>query len=89
MRIAFGSLNESAFVVFEIIVDVAYILDILVNFRTATYSDSYELIFEPMLIARLYITSGWFWVDLIAAIPFDYFAWLAPLWAAQYRAGLQ
>lgn len=89
MRVAFGHLNETPLVIFEIVMDAAFLLDIIVNFRTATYNDSYELIFEPMLIAKLYITSGWFWVDLLAAMPYDYFAWLAPAWALQYRAALQ
>ena len=77
MRIAFGStrdapLDNNGLKIFEIIIDVCFWIDILLNFRTATYSDTYELVFEPSLIAKGYIASGWFWLDFLGGLPLDY-----------------
>ena len=61
-------------------------VQILVNFRTATYNDQYELVFEWDAIARRYIGSGWFWIDLCAALPIDY---VSLALSFQYTAVLQ
>ena len=56
-------------VIIELIVDVMFIADILINFRT-TYILSGEVVTDPQKIARNYLR-GWFFVDAVAAIPFD------------------
>ena len=84
MRVAFGVADEPLFVVGEILVDACFLLDILLCFRTAILTRDYELVFEPSTIARRYIGSGWFLVDLAASLPLDY---LAPSWA--HRSVLQ
>lgn len=46
-------------------------LDILINFLTCSYDGSNNLIFKFPEICLNYI-SGWFFIDFIATIPFDY-----------------
>lgn len=61
--------------VFDIIVDVFFILDILVNFRTAHYEETTRvLVTMSGAMAKRYCTSGWFFVDIISGVPFDKFA---------------
>lgn len=54
----------------DLFVDTMFIADILINFRTTYLSDG-EVVTEPGKIAVNYI-KGWFIIDLIAAIPFDF-----------------
>ncbi|XP_074661271.1 voltage-gated inwardly rectifying potassium channel KCNH7-like [Tubulanus polymorphus] len=56
-------------VIIDLIVDIMFIADILINFRT-TYVQSGEVIADPQKIAINYV-KGWFLLDAIAAIPFD------------------
>lgn len=57
----------------NLMVDLMFIIDILINFRT-TYVEkkSEEVVSSPKKIAIHYLKT-WFVVDFIAAIPFDYF----------------
>lgn len=45
-------------------------LDILLNFRTTYVSKSGQVVYDPRSICVHYATT-WFFVDLIAALPFD------------------
>ena len=56
-------------VIIDLIVDVMFIADILINFRT-TYIQNGEVITDPQKIAINYV-KGWFLIDAVAAIPFD------------------
>lgn len=51
-------------------VDVTFIVDILINFRTTFVNGQDEVVSHPGRIAVHYL-SGWFLIDLVAAIPFD------------------
>lgn len=51
-------------------VDVTFIVDILINFRTTYVSGNDEVVSHPGRIAIHYL-KGWFLIDLVAAIPFD------------------
>ena len=52
------------------IVDVMFIIDILINFRTTFVNSNDEVVSHPAKIAVHYFR-GWFLIDLVAAIPFD------------------
>lgn len=54
----------------QIIVDVTFVIDILINFRTTFVNGQDEVVSHPGRIAIHYLT-GWFLIDLVAAIPFD------------------
>lgn len=45
-------------------------VDILINFRTTFVNGQDEVVSHPGRIAIHYLT-GWFLIDLVAAIPFD------------------
>lgn len=51
-------------------VDVTFVIDILINFRTTFVNGQDEVVSHPGRIAVHYL-SGWFLIDLVAAIPFD------------------
>ncbi|GBP41901.1 Potassium voltage-gated channel subfamily H member 2 [Eumeta japonica] len=51
-------------------VDVTFIIDILINFRTTYVNAADEVESDPAKIAMHYLR-GWFIIDLVAAIPFD------------------
>nr|XP_014344895.1 PREDICTED: potassium/sodium hyperpolarization-activated cyclic nucleotide-gated channel 2-like isoform X2 [Latimeria chalumnae] len=65
---------EHGWVIFNLISDTLYLIDIAFNFRTGIVTDDSEVvIMDPKQIRNLYLKS-WFVPDLIAAIPADYFA---------------
>ena len=65
-----SEMNQANYlVIIELIVDVMFIADILINFRT-TYILNGEVVTDPQKIAKNYLR-GWFFVDAVAAIPFD------------------
>lgn len=57
----------------NLMVDLMFIIDILINFRTTYVEKKSEVVVSsPKKIAIHYLKT-WFIVDFIAAIPFDYF----------------
>lgn len=57
---------------FDVSVDVTFIVDIIINFRTTFVNSNDEVVSHPAKIAVHYL-KGWFIIDLVAAIPFDLF----------------
>jgi len=55
---------------FSFSVDVTFIVDIIINFRTTFVNSNDEVVSHPIKIAVHYL-KGWFIIDLVAAIPFD------------------
>uniref|UniRef100_A0A7N6BCM9 Cyclic nucleotide-binding domain-containing protein n=1 Tax=Anabas testudineus TaxID=64144 RepID=A0A7N6BCM9_ANATE len=56
--------------VVDLIVDIMFIVDILINFRTTYVNTNEEVVSHPGKIAIHYF-KGWFLIDMVAAIPFD------------------
>ncbi|KAI6177055.1 Potassium voltage-gated channel subfamily H member 6 [Aphelenchoides bicaudatus] len=56
--------------IIDLIVDIMFIVDIIINFRTTFVNENDEVVSDPGKIARHYFT-GWFIIDMIAAVPFD------------------
>ncbi|XP_075685829.1 voltage-gated delayed rectifier potassium channel KCNH8-like isoform X2 [Rhinoderma darwinii] len=54
----------------DIFVEILFMLDILLNFRTTYVSKSGQVVYDSRCICVHYATT-WFFVDLIAALPFD------------------
>uniref|UniRef100_A0A8C6VLQ5 Potassium voltage-gated channel subfamily H member 7 n=1 Tax=Naja naja TaxID=35670 RepID=A0A8C6VLQ5_NAJNA len=54
----------------DLIVDIMFIIDILINFRTTYVNQNEEVVSDPARIAIHYF-KGWFLIDMVAAIPFD------------------
>ncbi|XP_041367851.1 potassium voltage-gated channel unc-103-like [Gigantopelta aegis] len=56
--------------IIDLIVDIMFIIDILINFRTTYVNKNDEVVSHPGKIAVHYF-KGWFLIDVVAAIPFD------------------
>ncbi|XP_068428525.1 potassium voltage-gated channel subfamily H member 7-like [Clinocottus analis] len=56
--------------VVDLMVDIMFIIDILINFRTTYVNLNEEVVSDPAKIAIHYF-KGWFLIDMVAAIPFD------------------
>ncbi|XP_043911143.1 potassium voltage-gated channel subfamily H member 6 isoform X2 [Protopterus annectens] len=54
----------------DFIVDIMFIIDIIINFRTTYVNSNDEVVSHPWKIAVHYF-KGWFLIDMVAAIPFD------------------
>ncbi|KAJ7357649.1 hypothetical protein OS493_023780 [Desmophyllum pertusum] len=69
----FGALMAlSPIAIGNLLVDLLFIIDIPINFRSASVDKTTEeVISEPKQIAILYLKS-WFIVDFVAAIPFEF-----------------
>ncbi|KAL3318925.1 Potassium voltage-gated channel subfamily H member 7 [Cichlidogyrus casuarinus] len=64
-----ASQQADTLVIIDLVVDMMFIVDILINFRT-TYVLNGEYVQDPQRIALNYLR-GWFLIDAMAAIPFD------------------
>ncbi|KAM6989181.1 voltage-gated inwardly rectifying potassium channel KCNH2-like [Tautogolabrus adspersus] len=56
--------------VVDLIVDIMFIVDIIINFRTTYVNSNDEVVSQSIKIAVHYF-KGWFLIDMVAAIPFD------------------
>ncbi|XP_051928222.1 potassium voltage-gated channel subfamily H member 6-like [Hippocampus zosterae] len=54
----------------DLLVDVLFIVDIVINLRTTYVDRDDEVVTQPGRIAKHYVR-GWFLIDLFAAVPFD------------------
>ncbi|GAA6077792.1 potassium voltage-gated channel subfamily H member 6 [Tachysurus ichikawai] len=54
----------------DAVVDVLFMVDIVISFRTTYVNHNDEVVTHPKLIAIHYI-KGWFLIDMVAALPFD------------------
>lgn len=57
-------------IIADILVEVLFIIDIILNFRTTFVNKKGEVVTKPKSIAIHYVR-GWFLVDVLAALPFD------------------
>lgn len=59
-------------IIFDRIVDVAFIVDIAINFRTA-YINKWtgKIITDGRVIAAKYVIYGRFWIDFVASLPLE------------------
>lgn len=56
--------------IIDLIVDIMFIIDILINFRTTYVNKHEQVVSHPGKIALHYF-KGWFLIDVVAAVPFD------------------
>ena len=69
-RVADESRYSDPLTITDLIVDIMFIIDILINFRTTYVNKNDEVVSHPGKIAVHYF-KGWFLIDVVAAIPFD------------------
>ena len=66
--------NSLTFMVFDSLIDFFFIIDIVFNFRTTViHPRTGEELTSVYMIAKHYISSGKFFIDLLAALPIDVF----------------
>ncbi|CAJ1087193.1 potassium voltage-gated channel subfamily H member 8-like [Xyrichtys novacula] len=65
-----GSVARNPPSVSDILVEILFIMDIVLNFRTTFVSSSGQVVYDSRSICVHYVTS-WLFVDLMAALPFD------------------
>ena len=68
-RIGFNSDAEGNWKVWETILDMLFILDLFVNFRTGYYLEDEEVM-DSWRVAKHYLKT-WFILDFLSSIPFD------------------
>ena len=77
--VAFGVKDENGddyliLVIVERIIDLAFGLDIIFNFRTSFINEKTNTeVMDPTRIAKNYVLKGRFFIDLLASIPFEVF----------------
>lgn len=55
----------------EVVVDLYFWLDILMNFRTGHYNEYDELVVDPKEVCKKYV-QGWFVLDFVSVLPVTY-----------------
>jgi hypothetical protein len=65
-----GQSGADPFVIIDLIVDLMFLLDIFISFRTTFVSKEGEAVYDPMVIAKNYL-KGWFVIDAFSAMPYD------------------
>ena len=55
----------------DLLIDILFISDMLLNLRTAYYNEDNELVLDAKTIYREYLCSTWFVIDFLAVFPFD------------------
>ena len=58
----------------ELLVDLFFIFDILLNFRTGVILDTGQVDMRAKTIAYSYVCKGWFLLDVISCLPINYIA---------------
>ncbi|XP_076044307.1 uncharacterized protein LOC143027138 [Oratosquilla oratoria] len=61
---------DDPIVIIDLLVDIMFMVDIVINFRTTYVNHNDEVVSHPAKIALHYLR-GWFIIDVVAAIPFD------------------
>eukprot|EP01052_Picozoa_sp_SAG31_P014995 SAG31_NODE_950_length_10811_cov_4.497760_5_plen_735_part_00 len=55
----------------DLFVDIYFIVDLCLNFKTAIRTGDGELIYRPKVVARMYLSS-WFPIDFVSCLPLNY-----------------
>jgi potassium voltage-gated channel Eag-related subfamily H protein 4 len=67
-------LSSTGILCLDTFVDLAFFVDIIINFRTTYISQTTgNEVYNPKLIAKNYVLGGRFWIDLLSSLPMDIF----------------
>lgn len=69
-KFSLASFGIGPLAIIDLVVDIMFIIDILINFRTTYVNKNDQVVSHPGKIALHYF-KGWFLIDVVAAIPFD------------------
>ena len=71
-RLALISNDTRAWAFINGFVDICFLLDIIIIFNKTIFDENFQIVIDRKIIAAQYI-KGWFFVDVLAIIPFDLF----------------
>jgi hypothetical protein len=74
-QMGMGVQAEGVWSALESVTVVAFIADLLLNFRVA-YLDGDVYVIDTRQIAQRYVTGGWFVIDFLSSFPYDALDWL-------------
>ena len=63
--------STTAVVVFDYLVDVFFVMDILINFRTTFINKNGEEVYDTKIIGKRYLGGGRFWIDFLSVVPLE------------------
>ena len=66
------TMDDVPLLVIDSIVDVAFFIDIILNFHTTFVGPAGEVVSDPKIIRMNYLKS-WFIIDLLSCLPYDVF----------------
>ena len=69
-RIAFIEEDDEVWTFLNITIDVMFLIDMILCFISAYYTDEFELIEDRKVIAFTYLRA-WFFIDFLAIFPFE------------------
>ncbi|KAG7457694.1 hypothetical protein MATL_G00230030 [Megalops atlanticus] len=67
----FETENTIPWIVFNVMSDTLFLVDLVLNFRTGLVKEDTEIILDPLVIRSNYLKT-WFLVDFVSSIPVDY-----------------
>ena len=74
MNIAFAIEQTTFMDIFNLCIDMLFMVDIVVSFRTTFINTKTgDEIWNPKMIGKRYVLGGRFWIDLLSSIPMDQF----------------
>ena len=68
-------------IIFDMVIELFFIMDIVVHFRTSFVDVSGRIIYDQKKIAIHYL-KGWFILDFLAALPFEALYFLNHTWVS-------
>ena len=71
-----GNPNQLVLFITDTLIDVAFFIDVILNFHTTYVGAMEEVISDPKLIRWNYLKS-WFVIDMLSCVPYDVFDLLA------------
>lgn len=71
--IAFDPLiaDNAGMIVLDYLIDILFVIDIVINFRTTYINSKGEEVYDPKEIRNKYMLGGRFWIDILSVIPFE------------------
>ena len=69
-RIAFSEEDDESWTILNTTIDIMFLIDMILCFLSAYYTDEFELVEDRSIIAFTYLKS-WFCIDVLAIFPFE------------------
>lgn len=70
VRVSFDAEANGAMWVFEVVISILFLVDVILAFSTAYQNEEGEMVYDRGSIARHYLC-GWFWIDAPSAVPVE------------------